>query len=79
MIDHKYLLNSVGAIFGTITLGYVISLMGLKRAILLLTIPEAAFWVFVYFGNHYYYIFAARVVMGYAGGGISEFSYILTS
>lgn len=63
-------IDALGAICGSITLGYLISLMGHKRAILLMAIPEVAFWIFIYFGNHYYYIIAARVVSGYAGGGI---------
>lgn len=35
-----------------------------------MAIPEVAFWLFIYFGNHYYYIVAARFIMGIAAGGI---------
>lgn len=63
-------INAFGAIFGTISLGYFISLMGSKRAILLLAIPEALFWILIYFGTHYYYILIARVLIGISGGGI---------
>lgn len=62
--------NCFGAIIGTLSLGYLISVMGSKRAILLLTIPEVLFWVLIYFGDHYYYILIARILNGYAGGGI---------
>lgn len=63
-------INAFGAICGTIALGYFISLMGTKRAILLLAIPEDLFWIFIYFGTHYYYILIARVLIGISGGGI---------
>lgn len=60
-------INSFGAIIGNLSFGYLISVMGSKRAILLLAIPEVLFWVLIYFGNHYYYILIARVLNGYAG------------
>lgn len=63
-------INCAGGLCGTISLGYFISKMGSKRAILLLTIPEVAYWILIYFGNHYYYILIARVLNGFAGGGI---------
>lgn len=55
---------------GTLSLGWFISIVGCKRAVLVLTIPTAAFWFLIFFGNNYYYILIARVFSGYAGGGI---------
>lgn len=57
--------------FGTLSLGYLISLLGSKSAILLLTIPLVSFWLLVFFGNHYYHILLARVLSGFGGGGAS--------
>ncbi|XP_055304280.1 facilitated trehalose transporter Tret1-like, partial [Sitodiplosis mosellana] len=63
-------INVLGAMMGTLSLGYFISLMGSKRAILLLTIPIIVFWLLVYFGNHYYYLLLGRVFAGIGGGGV---------
>ncbi|XP_055304279.1 uncharacterized protein LOC129569467 [Sitodiplosis mosellana] len=63
-------INILAAMIGTLSLGYLISLMGSKRAILLLTIPIVSFWLLVYFGNHYYHLLLARVLSGFSGGGI---------
>lgn len=64
-------INSIGAAFGAIFIGYIISILGPKRAVLLLAIPEALFWVLIYYGNHYYYIFGARFLSGFSGGAIA--------
>lgn len=63
-------INSIGGILGTIAIGYIVSLLGSKRAILFLTLPEIAFWVLIYYGNHYYYILVARVLSGFTGAGL---------
>lgn len=63
-------INSIGGIIGTISFGYIVSEMGSKRAIIFLTLPEIAFWILIYFGNHYYYILIARVLSGFTGAGI---------
>lgn len=63
-------INCLSAMLGTIAFGYLISLMGIKRAMLLLTIPTTTFWLLVYFGNHYYHLLLARFFSGFGGGGI---------
>lgn len=62
-------ISNVGALFGSLSLGYLISFIGCKRSILFITIPEVIFWLLIYFGDHYYYILFARVLHGYAAGG----------
>lgn len=62
-------INSIGGIIGTLAFGYIVSLMGSKHAISLLTIPEIAFWLLIYFGNHYYYILVGRTFDGFTGAG----------
>lgn len=62
--------NTVGGVIGTISLGFLVSLMGSKRAILLLAIPEVLFWFLIFIGSHYYYIIIARILIGISGGGI---------
>lgn len=61
---------SLANMLGTLALGYLISLMGSKRALLLLTIPIILFWLLVYFGNHYYHLLLARNFNGFGGVGI---------
>lgn len=63
-------INSIGGIIGTISFGYIVSLMGPKHAILVLTLPEIAFWCLIYFGKHYYYVLIARVLSGFTGAGM---------
>lgn len=63
-------ISNVGALFGSLSLGYLISFFGCKRAILFITIPEVIFWCLIFFGDHYYFILFARVLHGYAAGGI---------
>lgn len=55
---------------GSVSLGYFISLLGSKRAMLSLALPCVVFWLLVYFGSSYYHILVARLFSGYAGGGI---------
>lgn len=61
---------SLGAVIGAISAGYLISLMGPKHAIILFAIPEAAAWLLIYFGNHYYHIIISRVMSGIGGAGL---------
>lgn len=63
-------INCIGAMLGTVSLGYFISMMGSKRALLILTLPCVVFWMLIYFGTSYNHIFIARLFGGYAGGGI---------
>lgn len=48
---------SVGALLGSLCFGYIISLVGTKRAVLFLSVPCLVFWLLIYFGNRYYHIF----------------------
>lgn len=63
-------ISNIGALFGSLSLGYLISFIGCKRAIIFITIPEVIFWFLIYFGDHYYYILFARFFHGYSAGGI---------
>lgn len=62
-------INCFGAIFGALSFGYIISLIGSKRALLFLSIPCLMFWLLIYFGTTYIHIFIARLIGGWAGGG----------
>lgn len=63
-------INCIGAIIGSLSFGYIVSLLGPKRSITLLMIPSLAFWLLIYFGNVYYHILLARFISGIAGGGM---------
>lgn len=62
-------INCLGALCGTLSLGYFISLLGCKRAMLILSMPCILFWLFIFFGDQYYHLLLARIASGYAGGG----------
>lgn len=55
-------INCVGGLIGSVSLGYFITLMGCKRAMLVLTFPVIIFWLLIYFGDSYLHIFAARFI-----------------
>lgn len=59
----------MGALLGSIASGYVTSFIGCKRSMLMLSIPSFLFWLFVAFGDSYYYLLLARFSSGFAGGG----------
>lgn len=63
-------INAIGGLFGSLSFGYFITIMGCKRAMIVLTFPAIVFWIMIYFGNSYIEIFIARAVNGWGGGGI---------
>lgn len=65
-------INSFGAMFGALSFGLIVSLIGCKRALLLLSLPILIFWFFVYFGTTYIHIFFARLIGGLAAGGVQS-------
>lgn len=63
-------INCVGALVGSLSFGYVIALLGSKRALLLMAVPNFIFWLLIYFGNMYYHILIARFISGWTGGAL---------
>lgn len=61
-------INCLGALCGSLLFGYLITLLGCKRALLFLSIPSITFWSLIYFGNSFYYILIGRLISGFAGG-----------
>lgn len=53
-------MNSIGALCGSLIFGYIISSLGSKRALMLVSIPCITFWLLIYFGTSYYHILVAR-------------------
>lgn len=53
-------INSIGAMCGSLTFGFIASGMGSKRAMIFLALPISVFWVLIYFGNAYHHILLAR-------------------
>lgn len=60
-------INCIGGLCGSLLFGYVASLVGYKRAMLILTFPSVAFWLLIYFANVYYDIVFERFISGCAG------------
>lgn len=71
-------INCLGGLTGSLSLGYFITIMGAKRAMLVLILPAVLFWIMIYFGDSYFDIFVARFLSGWVGGGIQTtvFLYI---
>lgn len=60
----------IGSLLGSFVAGYMSSVIGAKKTVLLLALPTGCSWLFIYFGNSYEYILAARAGSGMAGGGV---------
>lgn len=63
-------IGAIGVIFGSFTYGFLTSIMGCKRATVLVTIPSIGFWVLIYFGHLYYHILLAKFLSGVSFGGM---------
>lgn len=53
-------INCISGLIGSCTIGYIISLIGCKRATIFLSIPVIVFWVLIYFATNFYEIVIAR-------------------
>lgn len=62
--------DCIGAFFGTAFYGYLLTVIGNKKSMLLIAIPSAMHWILIYFGSTPYHLIAARFATGWAGGGI---------
>lgn len=62
--------NCVGAIIGSLSFGYIATLLGSKRAVIFLAFPIIIFWLLIYFASVYYHILLARFIGGWAGGAV---------
>lgn len=62
--------GAIGALFGCLSTGYIITLFGCKRTMIFLTVPMILFWILIHFGNTYYQILIGRIFSGFSGGGL---------
>lgn len=70
---------SISAIIGSFFFGYLTSILGCKRTMILIAFPSILFWFLVYFGNTYYTLFIARFAMGLSMGGIQTIAILYVS
>ncbi|XP_055295384.1 facilitated trehalose transporter Tret1-like isoform X1 [Sitodiplosis mosellana] len=59
---------SIGAVVGTILFGVLSVKYGSKLAMTCCALPCIAFWILIYIGDTFYYVFFARLFGGVAGG-----------
>lgn len=71
--------GSLGAIIGNFVFSAMGAFCGCKQATTWITLPCVVFWLFVYFGTTYDYLFVGRVLGGAVGGGLSSTLPIYTS
>ncbi|KAJ6633527.1 Facilitated trehalose transporter Tret1 [Pseudolycoriella hygida] len=60
----------VGGVVGNSVFGYLCKLIGRKRSITLLAIPNLGFWLCIMFGHYVYHLYFARFLIGCTGGGL---------
>lgn len=70
--SNSFSISALAGILGTFMFGFIITYMGCKRSMLLLSVPCLSFWALVYFGDTYYHILLARFFNGITGGGIQS-------
>lgn len=63
---------SIGAAVGTFLFGFLSVKYGSKLAMTCCAFPCIAFWIMIYFGHSYYYVFFARLIGGLAAGGFQS-------
>lgn len=72
-------INCIAAILGGVTFGYFTPLIGSKRSLIVLTIPLAAFWLLIYFGQMYYHVLIARFIGGWTASGVQGGTILFVS
>lgn len=63
---------SIGAVIGTFLFGFLSVKYGSKMAMTCCAFPCIAFWIIIYFGDTFYYVFFARLLGGLTGGGFQS-------
>jgi SP family facilitated glucose transporter-like MFS transporter 8 len=63
-------LLSVGGFVGSFLFNFIIEMFGKKIGLILLALPQMAFWLCVIFGNSVQYLYLARIFLGITGGGM---------
>jgi MFS family permease len=61
---------AIGGLIGTLVFAVVSKYVGKKFGIMLLAVPHIVCWLLILFGHSVYYLYAARILGGCAGGGI---------
>lgn len=59
----------LGGLCGNLTFGFIANKWGRKKALCLLAIPQIGCWLTIIYAKHIYFLYAARVLAGLAGGG----------
>lgn len=60
----------VGGCLGTVVFGFLCDVLGRKLSMLMAAIPQIAANVFLIIGTDFYFICAARLLFGFAAGGV---------
>lgn len=60
--------NGLVAILGSFIWGIFVTLIGCKKALLLVALPSMIFWILIFFGDAFYYIVIARTCTGLTAG-----------
>lgn len=63
---------SIGAVIGTFLCAFLNMKYGSKIATTCCAFPLIAFWIIIYFGDTFYYVFAARFIGGMTAGGFQS-------
>lgn len=59
-----------GGMAGSFIIPFLANRIGRRKALLIVALPQISGWFFTYFGKAYYYLYIARFLMGFSGGGM---------
>lgn len=57
-------LITIGALVNIFIIGWITDLIGKKKCLILLCIPNLIFWCLVFFSTNVYHLYAARFIAG---------------
>lgn len=59
----------VGGFIGNIFFGFITNALGRKLPLILISIPGVVSWLLIVYAQNVYYLYAARILNGFVGGG----------
>lgn len=61
---------SIGALIGALACGKLADMIGKKKTLLILAVPNIAFWCLIYLSTQMIHLYIARGIAGITGGGL---------
>lgn len=60
----------IGGLIGNLCFGYITANFGRKQPLMFIAIPCIISWLLIWFAQNVYYLYCARALSGFVGGGV---------